>query len=163
MRPSVNRTNPVIEFNGQPVYSIDGVNTILNHIHGDLASGYILNSDLTTKPCYVARGQGFFAHGETAEKAISDLEAKILNSMPIEDRVNQFVEQFKLDQEYLVEEFYKWHNILTGSCEIGRNAFMRDHELSLTDSITTKKFIELTQDAFGAQAIQMLKKRYGLA
>lgn len=59
----------VKSFLGQAVYMIDDVPTLIDHVHGNIAKGAILNSDLTTTPCYIVKSGGWFAHGETLREA----------------------------------------------------------------------------------------------
>ena len=64
--------------NGYNVYEVDRVPTIFTHIHGNEAKGYILESNVILKPCYIVKGNGYFAHGETLQEAQSALEEKII-------------------------------------------------------------------------------------
>lgn len=162
MRPAPISTHPLLEFDGQPVYYIDSVPTVLLSVHGDVARGYTIDRDLTTHKCVVARGHGYFAHGETLEQAMRDLEAKITANMPVEEKIAEFKKKFELDTEYLAEEFYTWHNTLTGSCTMGRNGFMRDHNINMTDKVTTRFFLEITHDSYGGEIIRQLAESYGV-
>lgn len=49
-------------FNGNKIYLVDGVNTIVKSIKGNIAKGYILDKDFTINKCYIAKGQNKFAH-----------------------------------------------------------------------------------------------------
>lgn len=152
--------NPIIEYDGKPVYYIDSVPTVLEHMHGDMASGFIVKDDMTTRPCYVARGQGYFAHGDTAKGAVAALEEKILASMSSADKIEQFAAKFEIDTEYTVEEFYHWHHDLTGSCETGRKVFMENHGYKMEDKVTTRQFLEITKNDFGSSIIRQLIEKY---
>ena len=57
------------KYDGEDVHMIDGVQTIITAVHGNIAKGTILQEDLTLTPCFVAKVDGFFAHGETARAA----------------------------------------------------------------------------------------------
>lgn len=57
--------------NGIEICNIDGVQTAIFQIHGNIAKGAILQSDLTFTPCYIAKQDGLFAHGETIREANS--------------------------------------------------------------------------------------------
>lgn len=60
-------------------------------------------------------------------------------------------------------ELYKWHNVLTGSCEFGRNKFAREHDIDIENgSMTVRDFIDLTKEAFGGQVIKQLKEQYNI-
>lgn len=49
--------------------------------------------------------------------------------------------------------------MLTGSCEMGRQSFARDHEIDIEhDMMTPEEFIDLTKDAYGGSIIRKLKE-----
>ena len=147
-------------FNGQTVYMIDDVPTIITSIHFNLAKGFILNDDMTMTPCYVIRGNGLFAHGETPQKAAEALRAKIFENMDTDEAIEKFCETFKAGERYSGHEFFDWHHYLTGSCEMGRKAFVSRHDLDLDKLYTVEEFIELTEDDYGGEVIKKLKERY---
>lgn len=45
-------------FNGDKVYIIDDIPTIIKHIHDNVAKGYILNDDFTLTKTFVAKENG---------------------------------------------------------------------------------------------------------
>lgn len=57
-------------YNGQQVYFIDRVLTLIDSIQDNVAKGFIINSDKTTTPCYIVRIGNKFAHGETYTDAM---------------------------------------------------------------------------------------------
>ena len=61
-------------FNGEFVYLIDGIQTIISNIKGNLARGFILNSDLTLSPCYIYKDNGRFVYGETLREVKDALQ-----------------------------------------------------------------------------------------
>ena len=67
--------------------------------------------------------------------------------------------EFKLDIKYPVSNFYEWHNKLTGSCEFGRQNFMKNKGLNMDDYITVDDFINLTIGEYGGKIIQNLAKK----
>ena len=147
--------------NGNSVYYIDGVATVITSIHGNLAKGFVVGGDFQLTACYVAKGDGYFAHGKTRRDAIDALSKKILENTPIEEKISNFVEKFpEYRKKYPVQEFYDWHHILTGSCEFGRNQFMKNHNINMEDEKTVEEFIELTQNDYGREIIRQLKERY---
>ena len=143
--------------NGLKVYKIDGVQTIMTNVIRNVAKGFILSKDFTLKKCFVVKGQNMFAHGETLEKAREDLQNKIFSELDVEERIAEFKKTFKANKKYKGTEFYKWHNLLTGSCEMGRNEFVRSHEIDLEDEFTVKEFIDICKNDFGGQIIRMLE------
>ena len=152
------------EFNGRKVYRIDGVPTLIDSVHGSFAIGHILNSDFTLTPCYISKVENSFAHGETLAKALKDARSKAMERMPLEKRIEKFREQYP-DPDKLTpaRELYDWHHVLTGSCEMGRNQFARDHGINVDkDAFTVREFITLTRNAYGSTAIRELAEAYGL-
>ena len=148
-------------FNGQPVYYIDNIPTVILNVHLNVAKGYIVNGDLTTSPCFIVKdNEGHYAHGETIEDARKSLEEKILEGMDEDERIEKFTEQFDASKTYKGSEFYEWHHILTGSCEFGRNAFVKDHGIDLEKEYTVKYFLEITANSFGGETIRKLQERY---
>lgn len=147
--------------NSEAVYIIDDIPTIIRQIHGNIAKGCILNNDLTLTPCYVIKQNNLFAHGETLHKAREALLEKLFEDMPEEERIDEFVKAHKPDVKYSDKDFFDWHHRLTGSCEMGRMAFAKDHGLEdLTGSRTVKEFIELCENSYGGETIKKLKEFY---
>ena len=147
-------------FNGQFVYLIDGVQTIISNIKGNLARGFILNSDLTLSPCYICKNDKYFAHGETLKEARRALQEKILENMDIEEAIERFLSIFEKEKKYPTKDFYEWHHYLTGSCEMGRRSFMRDRNITFDDMYTVDEFIALCEDSYGSETIKELKERW---
>lgn len=136
---------------------IDGVQTIIRRIVGNLAKGAILNTDMTLTPCYVVRdGNGKFAHGETPTAAQDALLEKIYDDMGIDEAADKMLAEMELDKKYPASDFYRWHHILTGSCEMGRKSFMANHGISMTDEYTVEEFAEIVKNDFGADRIAVL-------
>ena len=147
-------------FCGETVYIIDGIQTIVKRIKGNLAKGCILNSDFTKTACYVVKSDGCFAHGETLKKAREALQSKIFERMDIDEKISEFRKKFKPGVKYPGEDFFVWHHYLTGSCEMGRRSFVNDREIDLSDTFTPEEFIEICKDAYGGKIIRQLKERY---
>lgn len=112
-------------FNGKIVYYIDNISTIITKVKGNVAKGFILNNDLTTTPCYVIKSDNFFAHGATLAEARKALRDKLFEDMDENERIDAFLNEFNLTDKYPAKEFFDWHNKLTGSCEMGRKAFVK--------------------------------------
>ena len=142
-------------FNSDPVYTIDGVPTILRHVRGNVAHGVILNRDLTTTNCYVAKQDNIFAHGETLANAMEALRDKLFEDMPVEERIAAFLKATEDGRAYPAQYFYDWHHRLTGSCDMGRRQFARDHGIDVdSDTMTLREFLALTKDAYGGSVIR---------
>ena len=149
------------EFDGQNVYDIDGVQTLIYSVKGNAAKGEILNEDLTLAPCWVYRRGNLFAHGATLRKAAKAAEDKWLVDQPAEERIKAFVECHpSLTESY--GDLFDWHHTLTGSCEFGRQQWCREHGLEPTDSLTLLEFFELTKDYYGGSIIRQTAEAYGV-
>ena len=145
--------------NGDMVYQIDNIATIIKMVRNNIAKGFILNSDLTLKPCYVVKGHNLFAHGKTLEKATQSLQEKIFANIESDEAIAMFLREFELDKKYPAKKFYIWHNRLTGSCEMGRNQFVKEHGFDLdNDAFTVQEFIKITKNAFGGNIIKQLEQ-----
>lgn len=150
----------LIAFAGHIVHYIDAVATVIERVRGNLAKGFIVNMDLTTSPCYVAKHAGLFAHGETVKDAEAALQSKIFDNMDPEEKIGEFLKEFDLGVKYPAMRFYEWHNKLTGSCEMGRKSFARDHGIDLENGLyTVEEFVEITRNAYGGEIIEQLAER----
>ena len=146
-------------FKGHIIDYIDGVPTIITNIHNNVASGFIIGFDMTLIPCYVAKAGNSFAHGKTLKNAVEDAEAKEMGEMPIEERIEKFIEVFgSLDSEHMGEEFYDWHHILTGSCRMGRDKFCKENGIDLTKKYSVRYFLNITKNSYGGDIIKHIIK-----
>ena len=146
---------------GLPVHLVDGVQTIFASIKRDYASGFIVQKDMTLKPCYIAKYGDFFAHGDTLKDAVRDAEAKWLQDRPLEERIADFRKKFpSLDTKAKCSVFYDWHHILTGSCTMGRDQFIRENGLDMEKEYTVAYFLDITKSAYGRDAISALREAY---
>ena len=144
-------------FNGHIIDYIDSVPTIITHIHNDVASGFIIGFDMTLIPCYVAKVGNSFAHGKTLKDAVEDAQAKEMGEMPIEERIEKFIEVFgSLDSEHTGKEFYDWHHILTGSCRMGRDKFCKENGIDLTKKYSVRYFLNITKNSYGGDIIKQI-------
>jgi len=98
--------------------------------------------------------------GQTSKEAIQALQNKIFRNMDTEELIKQFRQKFKTKSKYKGTTFYDWHYILTGSCEMGRNNFVEEHNLNLDKMYSVKEFIQLTENDYGGEIIKELKEYY---
>ena len=152
----------VVSFCGQKVYQIDGVPTLVDHVHENVAKGRILRDDLTTKNCYIVKQGSLFAHGETLRKAMDALRDKLFEDMPEDKRIAEFVKAHEWGKQYPSADYYEWHHRLTGSCDMGRSEFAKRHGYKLTDDelLTVEEFIKLTENSHGGSVIRKLREAY---
>ena len=146
--------------NGNKIYRIDNVLTIITHLNKNVAKGKILNGDLTTEDCYVVKGHNEFSHGKTIKEAMQSLEEKIFDNMNTEETIEEFRKKFKDGRKYKGTTFFKWHHNLTGSCLMGRENFVKNNEIDLNKMYSVQEFIKLTENDFGGSVIRELKQYY---
>ena len=145
-------------FCGKEVYLIDGMQTIIESVRGNIAHGYILQSDLTLTPCHVVKENGKFAHGNTLREAFEALQEKLYDDSTEEQRLQKFREHFPdFSAKYPARELFTWHHVLTGSCKAGRESFCRDNGIDIeNDTFTIHEFVALTRNSYGGETIKKL-------
>ena len=140
---------------------VDSIPTIITQVHGNIARGYIVNTFLDLRPCFIAKAGNSFAHGETIKEALSDASEKEMKRLPLEDRIEMFKEVFgDLDSEHAGIEFYNWHHTLTGSCRIGRDEFCKDNNIDLEKKYTVRYFLDITKESYGSDVIKLILEEY---
>lgn len=153
----------VKELNGENVHLVDGLQTIIKSVHGNIAQCFILNSDLTLQPCYIVKEQNKFAHGYTLHDAFTYLQEKLYNDSTEEERIEAFVEKFpNYDTPYSNRDLFAYHHVLTGSCSMGRESFCKDNGINLDGSTTVREFVSLTKDSYESETIRRLPQAYGV-
>ena len=153
----------VKEVNGDTVYIVDDVPTIIKSVRDNIAQGFILQRNLTLTPCYVVKEQNRFAHGETLHDAFSALQEKLYDDSTEEERIEAFRNKFPdYDMPYSNRDLFAYHHVLTGSCRMGRESFCKDKGIDLDGSTTVREFIELTKDSYGGDVICKLPEVYGI-
>ena len=153
----------VKELNGDNVHLVDGLQTIIKSVHGNIAQGFILKSDLTLQPCYIVKERNHFAHGDTLHDAFTSLQEKLYDDSTEEERIEAFVKEFpNYDTPYSNRDLFDYHHVLTGSCRMGRESFCKDKGINLDGSTTVREFVSLTKDNYGSETIRKLPQAYGV-
>lgn len=151
------------EINGKKIYIVDGIQTIFTSIRGNVAKGYIVQPDLQLTPCYVVREDNKFAHGNTLRDAFYSIQEKLYDDNTGEERIEAFKKKFpNYDEKYDNRDLFAYHHVLTGSCKMGRENFIKCKGLSLDGKTSIREFVELTKDAYGGEIIKKLSKEYKL-
>ena len=153
----------VKEVNGDTVYIVDGVNTIIKSVRDNIAQGFVLQNDLTLKPCYIVKEQCVFAHGDTLHDAFTALQEKLYDDSTEEERIEAFRKKFpEYDTPYPNRDLFAYHHVLTGSCRMGRESFCKDKGIDLNDTTTVREFVNMTKDSYGSYIISKLPVAYGV-
>lgn len=112
--------------NGNSIYVVDNIPTIITNVKGNIAKGFILQSDLSLTPCFIAKENNQFSHGNTLHEAFESLREKLYDDSTEEERILKFKEHFSdFSKKYSAKDLFIWHHVLTGSCKAGREAFVR--------------------------------------
>ena len=148
--------------NGETIYLVDGVPTVIRQASHGFAHGAILNSDLTLTPCFIAKGGNKFAHGGTLKEAVAALQDKLFEDMPEEERIAAFIADHPdKNAKVSARELWIWHNRLTGSCEMGRNQFAADRGIDIdNDTFTPLEFCAMCRNSYGGETIRRLEAAY---
>ena len=111
-------------------------------------------------PCYIAKHDNMFAHGETIKEAVAAVNKKVFENMDSDKAIDKFFEYFTdLTKKYPARDFFEWHHYLTGSCEMGRKAFVKNSGYDIEhDRFTVQEFIDITRNAYGKDVILRLEK-----
>lgn len=153
----------VKEVNGDTVYIVDGVPTIFKSVRDNIAQCFILQRDLTLKPCYIVKEQCVFAHGDTLHDAFTALQEKLYDDSTEEERIEAFRKKFpEYDTPYPNRDLFAYHHVLTGSCRMGRESFCKDKGIDLNDTTTVREFVNMTKDSYGSYIISKLPVAYGV-
>ena len=152
----------VKDINGNHVYIVDEIQTIIKSVRDNIAQGFVVQSDLTLKPCYIVKEQNMFAHGDTLHDAFTALQEKLYDNTE-EERIEAFRKKFpEYDTPYPNRDLFAYHHVLTGSCRMGRESFCKDKGIDLDGSTTVREFVELTKDSYGGDVICKLPEVYGV-
>ena len=151
------------EINGNIVYIIDDIPTIITSVRNNIAKGFIVKNDLQFEPCYIVKENNEFAHGDTLKDAYMSLQEKLYDDSTEEERIEAFKKQFpEYDVKYNNRDLFVYHHVLTGSCRMGGEAFLSNKGLSLDGKTSVREFVKLTQDAYGGDIIKKLPEAYGI-
>ena len=148
----------VKSINGHSIYVVDNIPTIIANVKGNIAKGFILQSDLSLTPCFIVKENNQFSHGNTLHEAFESLQEKLYDDSTEEERIDKFKEHFSdFSKKYSAKELFIWHHVLTGSCKAGREAFCKDKGIDVdNDRFTVYEFIELTKSSYGGDIIRRL-------
>lgn len=148
----------VKSINGNSIYVVDNIPTIITNVKGNIAKGFILHSDLSLTPCFIVKENNQFSHGNTLHEAFESLQEKLYDDSTEEERILKFKEHFSdFSKKYSAKDLFIWHHVLTGSCKAGREAFCTDKGIDVdNDRFTVYEFIELTKNSYGGDIIRRL-------
>ena len=84
------------KFNGKTVSYIDGVATVIERVRGNYALGFIVNDDLTTVRCWIAKNGDYFAHAATIHEASREAFLKRTPWLMLSERIEEFIKLHRI-------------------------------------------------------------------
>lgn len=64
-------------YQGDKIYQIDNIPTIIKSVKHNIAKGFILNGDLTLTQCFIVKENNIFSHGKSLHGAFISLQEKL--------------------------------------------------------------------------------------
>ena len=148
----------VKSINGEKVYMINNIPTIIKSVRGNIAKGFILQEDLTLSLCYIAKENRIFTHGNTIRSALAALQKRMYFDLTRNERISKFKEHFNdFTKKYPASDLFVWHHILARDKKKTCDLFCLKHGIDLEkDSFTLYEFIEITKKSYGGEFIKKL-------
>lgn len=165
-KPNTNNLKSLVSYCGHPVYHIEDMSVILYNVVGKAAYAALILPDLSIKKGILVRYGNSFAFAEHAKEAFE--KAKELSTKRGWELVISNTQEYMLsvypnvDNEYSVKDLLTLHNLLTGSCAEGREAFIKEHHIDTNSTATLRTFFEYSKYAFGKESIAEVAKLYGI-
>ena len=152
----------ITEYQGKNVYYIDSIPCVFESVHETWSAVLVIDqNDFSVEKAFIAKLDGYFAHGDTIKDAFASVTEKVMDNMDFDEKKKTFFDKFpSLTEQYAAIDFFSWHHIITGSCEFGRKSFAKEHDVDLDGSMTVKRFIELTKESYGGDRIKELEGMY---
>jgi hypothetical protein len=101
------------------------------------------------RKCFIAKKDGYSAHGESIKEALSDLTFKIAQ---VDFDVDELVEIIKEKKSVTVSEY----RLLTGACSIGVQEFLDERGLQEKDTLPLSEVSKITKGHYGSEVISDL-------
>lgn len=137
----------------------DGKTVYVDSENEGKVTGHIV-TDHGNEPYYIATLGDISAGGKTERGAQLALQKKIFASKTEDERIEEFVAQYAIDDVHTVDEWIKTHHQLMGSCGMGAYRFIRDKGIKRYAKLTTKEFLDVVDGAYGGDIVAKIKERY---
>lgn len=145
---------------GRNVYLINDRQLMFDQIHGNFAKVTIIRIDLTTYEHWLVKYKGCFGFGKTLKDANKDARLNASREIPLEIRIQHFINTHSLREEFTGQELFDWHDYLTGSCKVGKYKFCRDNNVDFNKKYTVLYFLNLVKDSYKPEIIEQVIKQY---
>jgi hypothetical protein len=94
------------------------------------------------------------------DKFIDVIEKNGMTTLPSNKKINKFIETHNLTDKYPAKELYRWHTLLTLSCQNGKNKFFEEHGYDLDkDEATLPEFFDAVANEYGGEIIEIVRKK----
>jgi len=151
----------LLSYKGNKVHYIDNIPCYFISVNKSLLFAKVMvidTSDLSVTKQFVFKFNDCFAHGITLKDAKRDAEAKYYSQLDVSERIASFNSTFKRGIKYKSRLFYEWHSTLTGSCQSGKDLFIKQNNIDLDSEMTVDEFISKTRNAYGGEIIEKLNE-----
>lgn len=142
---------------GNDVYYVDNIPCVFRSIKNNYAKVDIIDKKTfqIDDKVYLAKYHNYFAHGDTLKSALSAAKDKFYSHNNF-DTLKTILKNKFAKGKLTGKELFKWHNYLTGSCEYGRNLFVKQHNIDLNKRYSLKEFVDICGEDYGGDKIKAL-------
>lgn len=139
----------IASYNGKKTYFINGYVVRIVHVHGPWAMGEIINNDLTTQTCYLAKVNNNFVVAGSLREVLEEMRNRISSSINIyKDMAQAFLLAHpEYEKEYDWDEMVAWHSLEPTSCIDGRRRFTALANKKSGDKGTPKELISFMKQS----------------
>lgn len=158
-----NKNGEIKTHNGNKVYYINDVPTVIKSINCGIGHGYIIDNNGKSVEKFVAKSYNIFVFGDSFDEVYDKLYEKDRIKEYSEIFINKFVEHFKLNRKYNFSELAFWHRNLTGACIEGIMLFCKDNNINFeNDKMTVQEFLNISKNSYGKSIVKNIAKIYKL-
>lgn len=150
----------IFQYCGKDVYFINDKHVIIEQLHRNYARVKIISIDLSLYDQWLVKYQGYFGFGKTLKEANTNAKLNASREIPLEIRIEHFINTHPLFEEFTGQELFDWHDYLTGSCKAGKYKFCRDNNVDFNKKYTVLYFLNLVKDSYKPEIIEQVIKQY---
>lgn len=80
-------------------------------------------------------------------------------SLPNYKKIDNFIATHNLTDKYTAQDLYRWHKIITSSCDKGKIDFLNEHNFKMDDTFTIPEFFEYAKQYWGGEIIELVEEK----
>ena len=74
-------------------------------------------------------------------------------------KLENFMATHNLTDKYTAQDLYRWHKIMTSSCDKGKIDFLNEHNFKMDDTFTIPEFFEYAKQYWGGEIIELVEEK----